>query len=862
MVCEPADLSNAEISTQVLQNGAVVASSDSLGQLIAEIDPGTYEVKLQPKAPAPFLVTVGLATESRLKEDPAAAGRAPRCGHWLPFGSPSAALGGLGARRLPARLRRRGARPRRGHVLPADRLVHRPRGGAPVGAFPRARGGPLQDPDPGDQPVHSVHRAHGRRRAGSTTAALRPHGRHDRVGEVAAEGGGRRAAAGLRRAVPRRGGARGGLAAGALLPRARRHRGGDGRARQAAQLREEVRGGRAPRGLAHGAVRPVAVVALCGQCGGQRGRRRGREDLRARQGRPQVEPDGVLPLVRAEGPLQQLDGLARPMQVEPLRRRRRVRPAGLGGPGKSDEGGRHSDLRDRLLERRDAGVRARLGPAVCRRLLCHRARVRPAPQRLQQGDAQPKMRCLNIEGTRDGQVYPFANVPSHPTRSYGANGGFYFSSLDNTSRLWALQKGLLPWQPIRPLAARHGLRLECHGWSRDGSAERAEDNSLGLGTQRDLGSMTWVAGYVTQGHLIWNERVISYDVAISQDLRVLRAADEVAHCLYEGPHAAPPPSASRLIWKFFGLGDGPPRRELCGRNCHPPKFSVHFDRDPTRPDACILAQSISDSAGGASKSLAEALLGEGYAYACSRDGKDANAIFWDRGRWELVESSQVGAAVAVVLRPFEDLSARLRAVCLRPDVPCRGAPCLQGLFGGAGGRRGPLVACADLQLLGGAECASVAEELAYMSSVAQEVLGEEILCPMLAPTPSSGIPKPLLSNSSGLNRLCSPDAMLFEGMAPVAVLSGHTEGYLATLPAEEVVQQFPACRMPLVAAYNPAGREPRVGSRPEGALPHLRVALVSPSLAAVGAHQLDVYSVGALLRTSVSSPRTLWGLCA
>jgi len=57
--------------------------------------------------------------------------------------------------------------------------------------------------------------------------------------------------------------------------------------------------------------------------------------------------------------------------------------------------------------------------------------------------------------------------------------------------------------------------------------------------------------------------------------------------------------------------------------------------------------------------------------------------------------------------------------------------------------------------------------------------------------------------ATGLNRLQRPDAMLFRGsIAPMAALSGHTEGYLATMSPADVVQQFPAFRLPLVAIFD------------------------------------------------------------
>eukprot|EP00746_Dinoflagellata_sp_MGD_P074024 gnl/MRDRNA2_/MRDRNA2_29958_c0_seq1.p1 gnl/MRDRNA2_/MRDRNA2_29958_c0~~gnl/MRDRNA2_/MRDRNA2_29958_c0_seq1.p1 ORF type:complete len:1710 (+),score=336.57 gnl/MRDRNA2_/MRDRNA2_29958_c0_seq1:304-5130(+) len=67
IVCEPADLSNAEAQVQVSKGGSVVAVSDKVGHLVAELEQGTYEIRMRAKVA--FLVTIGLATYSRLKED-------------------------------------------------------------------------------------------------------------------------------------------------------------------------------------------------------------------------------------------------------------------------------------------------------------------------------------------------------------------------------------------------------------------------------------------------------------------------------------------------------------------------------------------------------------------------------------------------------------------------------------------------------------------------------------------------------------------------------------------------------------------------------------------------------------------------
>ncbi|CAE7587291.1 unnamed protein product, partial [Symbiodinium pilosum] len=75
IVSEPADLSNADIHVNLEQNGKQLATSDQLGQLVAELDKGSYDLSLAPKAQAPFLVTLGMAYESRLRADLADVGR-------------------------------------------------------------------------------------------------------------------------------------------------------------------------------------------------------------------------------------------------------------------------------------------------------------------------------------------------------------------------------------------------------------------------------------------------------------------------------------------------------------------------------------------------------------------------------------------------------------------------------------------------------------------------------------------------------------------------------------------------------------------------------------------------------------------
>lgn len=56
-VCEPADLSNAHIHVRVMDGGSQIAESDSLGHMVAVLQPGYYRIDVQ--ATEAFLVTLG-----------------------------------------------------------------------------------------------------------------------------------------------------------------------------------------------------------------------------------------------------------------------------------------------------------------------------------------------------------------------------------------------------------------------------------------------------------------------------------------------------------------------------------------------------------------------------------------------------------------------------------------------------------------------------------------------------------------------------------------------------------------------------------------------------------------------------------
>merc|ERR1712106_282564 len=82
-----------------------------------------------------------------------------------------------------------------------------------------------------------------------------------------------------------------------------------------------------------------------------------------------------------------------------------------------------------------------------------------------------------------------------------------------------------------------------------------------------------------------------------------------------------------------------------------------------------------------------------------------------------------------------------------------------------------------------------------------EVTGEELAAPfgtLLAEGGMGGF----LTGATCLNKLHRPDSLLFSGMEPIVALSGHTKRYLQTLDSEELAPQFPAFRVPIVAAFD------------------------------------------------------------
>ncbi|CAE7479492.1 viaA [Symbiodinium natans] len=205
-------------------------------------------------------------------------------------------------------------------------------------------------------------------------------------------------------------------------------------------------------------------------------------------------------------------------------------------------------------------------------------------------------------------------------------------------------------------------------------------------------------------------------------------------------------------------------------------------------------------------SLASSLTEEGYSFvSCSVDG-EANSIFWDRSRWEMVGKEE-GAVLSVSLRPLEDPAVTIRALCFK----AKACPEPTRFFSSTDE---PLLVCTDLSWLGGVQAAGILEDLMGLPSVTEEVLGTEVAAHMPAPPGlSQDCELAPVRCATGLNRLRFPDAVFFHEMAAVAALSGHSEGYMASMPPEDVVHQFPCFRLPIVAAFD--WRAGRAGSDEE-----------------------------------------------
>ena len=118
---------------------------------------------------------------------------------------------------------------------------------------------------------------------------------------------------------------------------------------------------------------------------------------------------------------------------------------------------------------------------------------------------------------------------------------------------------------------------------------------------------------------------------------------------------------------------------------------------------------------------------------------EANAIFWDRSRWEL-RRAEDGDLFSVLLRPLEDRGATVRVVCSRPEALDGSRPF---------GEEERLLLCTDLALVGGVEAAGMMDQLIGLPSIAEELLGDEAIAKAFAPFESGGGP---CASAAGLER--------------------------------------------------------------------------------------------------------------
>jgi polyhydroxybutyrate depolymerase len=119
------------------------------------------------------------------------------------------------------------------------------------------------------------------------------------------------------------------------------------------------------------------------------------------------------------------------------------------------------------------------------------------------------LRFIEFSGKSDTYVYPYPNVPSDPTESFGSEYGWYYSAWDNTTNLWAAKDGLSGRKKLTSSQAG----LECQGWSTDGTATNAH----------------------------------------------------VALCFYDGGHGSPA-TAYKQAWAFFGFSAPQPAGN-CPKTC-------------------------------------------------------------------------------------------------------------------------------------------------------------------------------------------------------------------------------------------------------------------------------------------------------
>jgi len=209
----------------------------------------------------------------------------------------------------------------------------------------------------------------------------------------------------------------------------------------------------------------------------------------------------------------------------------------------------------------------------------------------------------------------------------------------------------------------------------------------------------------------------------------------------------------------------------------------------------ICLQGLNPLTGCVGEVIAAALKDEGfdYAWAAGADSGEASCIFWDARRLSLVRHFEHDGAVAVDLQAHlcEESPGIIRVVNIKAKVPTSDDNGLEHLFDRQDGQ--PLIVCADCSNLGGAEAFSVMEEFQRLRSLAFEVFGKEMQVP-LGSFERTG--------ASNVNKLVSPDCLLFEGLSPSVALSGYSEPYMSTLAPQDIISQFPGFRMPMLGSFD------------------------------------------------------------
>eukprot|EP00931_Biecheleriopsis_adriatica_P039597 TRINITY_DN22635_c0_g1_i2.p1 TRINITY_DN22635_c0_g1~~TRINITY_DN22635_c0_g1_i2.p1 ORF type:complete len:666 (+),score=182.24 TRINITY_DN22635_c0_g1_i2:85-1998(+) len=213
----------------------------------------------------------------------------------------------------------------------------------------------------------------------------------------------------------------------------------------------------------------------------------------------------------------------------------------------------------------------------------------------------------------------------------------------------------------------------------------------------------------------------------------------------------------------------------------------------------ICLQGLNPLSGNVGTVIAIALAEDGYEHVWSAGDEEVSVIFWHKSRFSLVRHVELDGAVAADLCAVEDPTVTIRIANLKAKVPKTTDTGLDRLLGEQANAKIVSVDCSEL---GGADVACIVEELTDLNSLARDVLGEEIEVPLCARDPTTGSIAAARASASGLNKLTSPDALLYKGLTPLLALSGHSSSYLAALSPEDVASQFPAFRMPILGCFD------------------------------------------------------------